>query len=55
MPSRLKPRQAVLEQQQEGYILKWLTEEQFWKYGRYVFFKTLREVNEQAKRKGVGR
>lgn len=40
---------VVIDQQNSGPILKWLTEEEFWQLGRERFYRALREVNEQAR------
>lgn len=53
MPPIPKTRPAVvLEQQASGYILKWLTEEEFWNKGRHAFYKALLKANEMNKQKG---
>ena len=46
--TKLKTRSPVALEQlyyDNGYILKWLNSEQFWKFGRYAFFNALREAN----------
>lgn len=48
MASR-KTKPVVIDQVGGGYILKELTEEEFWELGRQRYYAALREVNEQAR------
>lgn len=43
-----KKQQQQPQQYGSYYILKWLTEEEFWNKGRHAFFKALRETNANA-------